>query len=91
MYFWYKIIIYPHEATDSSVSSGACFYDYILKYGNEKVVCENYVCKAQTYLKRYEQIFIHKKTSVYFWYKIILHHGATDSSVCSGACFHDYI
>ena len=47
--FLYKIFINPHEATDSSVSSGACFHDYILKSGNEKVVCKNMGCKAQTH------------------------------------------
>ena len=37
--FFYKIIIHPHEATDSSVFSGACFHDCILISENEMVVC----------------------------------------------------
>ena len=45
--FWYKIIIHTDEATDSSVSSGACFYHYILKSGNVKVVCDDIGFKAQ--------------------------------------------
>ena len=47
-YFWYMIIIHSNEASDSSVSSGAYFHSYILKSGNEKVVCENIGCEAQT-------------------------------------------
>ena len=48
-YFWYKTILHPHEATDSSVSSGGCFHDYSLKSGNENVVCENIGCESQRY------------------------------------------
>ena len=47
MLFWFKIIIHPHEATDSSVSSGACFHDYILKSGNENTVCKILVLKIK--------------------------------------------
>ena len=49
VYFWYKIIIHPHKATDSSMSSGACFHDFVLESGNEKVFCNNIGCKAQTH------------------------------------------
>ena len=31
LYFWYKIIIHPDEATDSSVYSGACFHYFLSK------------------------------------------------------------
>ena len=46
---WYKIIVHPDEATDSLVSSGACFHDFVLKSLSEKVVCENIGCKVQTH------------------------------------------
>ena len=49
VYFWYKIIRNPHEATDFSVASGGCFHYYILKSGNEKVVCHNAGCGDQTH------------------------------------------
>ena len=82
----------PYEATDSSVSYGACFHDFGLKSGNEKVVCDNIAYKAQTYQKMYESISFNQKPAQYFWYKIIMHpHEATDSSVSYGACFHGYI
>ena len=48
VYFCYKIIINPHGATDLSVSSGACFHDYILISRNEKVVWDNVGCKDET-------------------------------------------
>ena len=56
------IIIQPHEATDSSVSSGACFNDYVLKSGNEKVVCENIGYKAQTLYKKGMNRFLSTST-----------------------------
>ena len=90
--FLYKIIIHPHEATDSSLSSGACFHKYIWKSRNEKVVCHNISFEAQTLQKRYELIPLSHKTALYFWLNIIINpHEDTDSSVSSGACFHDYI
>ena len=49
LYFWYKIIIHPHEETDSSVPSGVCSHDYILKSGNEEVVCNNIGRIVQTH------------------------------------------
>ena len=52
MPFGHKIIIHSHEATDSSVSSGACFHDCILISENETVVCNGIGYKAQTHRKK---------------------------------------
>ena len=74
------------------MSFGACFHDYILKSGYEKVLCNDIGCEAQTHQKRYELISIHQEASLLFWYKIIIHSDeAKDSSVSSGACFHDFL
>ena len=49
LYFWYKIIVCPDDATDSSVYSGACFHYFLLKCCFEKGVCENIGLEAQNH------------------------------------------
>ena len=92
LYFWYKIIIHPDEATDSSVYSRACFHDFLYTCCFEEVVCENIGCAAQIIRKKYESIPLIQDKALYFWYNIIIHPDeATDLSGSSKACFHDFL
>ena len=52
LYFWYKVIIHPDEATDSSVSSRASFHDFLYQCCFEEEVCKNIGCEAETHQEK---------------------------------------